>query len=245
MNSVDHDDFAAVKAHPGAQVSATAVEAIVTRRSVRGFLSDPIPLALVRHLLDVSARAPSGTNMQPWVGHVVSGATLAALTTAVVDAAMTDNGKMGHDREYKYYPDEFFEPFLSRRRAVGFGLYDLIGITKGDRRRMKEQGARNFVYFDAPVGMIFTIDGRLEMGSWLDYGMFLENFCVAARQYGLHTCAQAAWPTYHKVIKPLLGIDEGHTIVCGMALGYEDTARPENELRTDRVPASEFMVWHD
>ena len=93
--------------------------------------------------------------------------------------------------------------------------------------------------------MIFTIDKRLEIGSWLDYGMFLENFCTVARQYGLHTCAQAAWPTYHQVVRPILAIPDGHTLVCGMALGYEDTSRPENALRTDRVSASEFMTWHD
>ncbi len=239
------DDFAAVKAHPAADVAATPVDAVASRRSVRGFLADPVPVELVRHLLDVSARAPSGTNMQPWTGHVVMGDTLRQLTEAVVAVAMTDNGRQGYDREYKYYPDEFFEPFLSRRRTVGFGLYDLVGIAKGDRARMREQGARNYTFFDAPVGLIFTIDKRLEIGSWLDYGMFLENFCTVARQYGLHTCAQAAWPSYHQVVRPILGIPDGHTLVCGMALGYEDTSRPENALRTDRVPASEFMTWHD
>ena len=241
----NQNDFAAVKAAPGAQVAETAIAAIASRRSVRGFLPDPVPLELVRHILDVAARAPSGTNMQPWTGHVVTGATLARLTAAAVEAALGDNGKQGHEREYKYYPDEFFEPFLSRRRAVGFGLYDLIGIAKGDRQRMREQGARNYTFFDAPVGMIFTIDKRLEIGSWLDYGMYLENICVAARHYGLHTCAQAAWPTYHSVLRPILGIPDDHKLVCGMALGYEDTSRPENALRTARVPASDYMTWHD
>ena len=238
------DDFAAVKAHPAAQVAESTIEAMTSRRSVRGFLPDDIPIELVDHLLDVSARAPSGTNMQPWLGHVVTGVKLKELVDTIVDAAMTDDGKQGYDREYNYYPAKFPEPYLTRRRAVGFGLYDLVGIEKGDHQRMREQGARNFMFFNAPVGIMFTIDKVLEIGSWLDYGMFLENFMTGARHYGLHTCPQAAWPTYHSLIKPILGIPEDQTVVCGMALGYEDTSLPENTLRTDRESAANFMTWH-
>lgn len=235
--------FAAVTGHPAAEVSETAEDAIVSRRSVRGFLPDPVPMALVRHILEVSARAPSGTNMQPWQGHVVVGSKRQELCDAVVDASLNDRG--GHEREYKYYPDKFFEPYLTRRRTVGFGMYDLIGIRKGDTERMKEQGARNFTFFDAPVGMIFTVDKRLEIGSWLDYGMYLQNIMIVARQYGLHTCPQAAWPSYHTIIKRILGIPEGQTVLCGMALGYEDTSRPENALRTERADLDDYITFHE
>jgi nitroreductase len=234
--------FASVTAHPAADIADTAEAAIVTRRSVRGFLPDPVPMALVRHILEVSARAPSGTNMQPWKGHVVTGRKRQELCDAVVHASLHERGD--YEREYRYYPDAFFEPYLTRRRAVGFGLYDLLGIKKGDAQRMKEQGARNFTFFDAPVGMIFTVDKRLEIGSWLDYGMYLQNIMTVARQYGLHTCPQAAWPTYHAIIKRILDIPEGETVVCGMALGYEDTARPENGLRTERAALDDTITFH-
>ena len=235
--------FVSVSSHPAAEVAETAEDAIASRRSVRGFLPDPVPMDLVRHILEVAARAPSGTNMQPWQGHVVVGAKRKELCDAVVDASLSDRG--GHEREYKYYPDKFFEPYLTRRRTVGFGMYDLIGIRKGDTKRMMEQGARNFVFFDAPVGMIFTIDKRLEIGSWLDYGMYLENIMVLARQYGLHTCVQAAWPSYHTIIKRILDIPEGQTVLCGMALGYEDKSRPENALRTERADLDDYITFHE
>lgn len=234
--------FAPVAAHPAADVATTPEEAILSRRSVRGFLPDPVPLALVRHILEVAARAPSGTNMQPWRGHVLTGAKLAELCTAVRDAHF--NSPDGHDREYKYYPDEFFEPYRGRRKTVGLGLYRLVGIEKGDTVGMRKQSGRNYLFFDAPVGMMFTIDKRLEIGSWLDYGMFLENIMIVARQYGLHSCPQAAWPTYHQVVRRVLGIPETETVVCGMALGYEDTGRVENDLRTERAVVDEFMTFH-
>lgn len=237
------DAFSAVTAHPAAEVSATPEEAIVSRRSVRGFLPDPVPMQLVRHILEVSARAPSGTNMQPWQGHVVVGNKRKELCDAVVDASLNDRG--GHEKEYKYYPDKFFEPYLTRRRTVGFGMYDLLGIKKGDVQRMKEQGAKNFTFFDAPVGMIFTIDKRLEIGSWLDYGMYLQNIMIVARQFGLHTCPQAAWPSYHTIIKRILDIPDGETVVCGMALGYEDTSLPENALRTERAALDDHITFHE
>ena len=234
--------FEAVTDHPSADISHTPEEAIVSRRSVRGFLPDPVPMELVRHILEVSARAPSGTNMQPWQGHVMVGAKLKALCDAVRDAHF--NSPEGHEKEYKYYPDAFFEPFLGRRRKVGLDLYKLAGVAKGDTAKMREQSGRNYLFFDAPVGMMFTIDKRLEIGSWLDYGMFLQNIMTIARQYGLHTCPQAAWPTYHTVIKQQLGIADDQTVVCGLALGYEDTSLIENTLRTEREPVDGFMTFH-
>lgn len=218
-------------------------EAIRSRKSVRRFLPTPIPTSVVHHILNVAARAPSGNNVQPWRVYAVAGEARQRLCEAIIHAATHEADR--HLPEYAYYPTTWVEPYLERRRRCGFGLYATLGIARDDVAAREHQMLRNYTFFDAPVGLIFTIDKRLEIGSWLDYGMFLENFCIAARQYGLHTCAQAAWPTYHQVVRPILGIPDGHTLVCGMALGYEDTSRPENALRTDRVPASEFMTWHD
>jgi nitroreductase len=214
-------------------------DAIASRRSIRRFLPTPVPEDTVEAILEVSARAPSGTNMQPWRGYVLAGAAKDALITAV--QAVFDAGEQGHMQEVPYYPDEFFEPYLSRRRAVGWGLYGKLGIARGEAAKMKAQHRRNFQFFDAPVGMIFTINRRLATGSWLDYGMFLENIMTAARGRGLDTCAQAAWTHYHRAIRPVLGLGAEETVVCGMALGYADPDAVENSLVTVRAPARSFM----
>jgi nitroreductase len=213
--------------------------AISSRRSIRRFLPIAVPASEVEAILDVAARAPSGTNMQPWRGYVLAGAAKDTLCIAV--QAVFDRQEAGHVQEVQYYPDEFFEPYLSRRRAVGWELYGLLGIARGEAVKMKAQHRRNFQFFDAPVGMIFTIDRRLATGSWLDYGMFLENVMTAARARGLDTCAQAAWSHYHNAIRPVLGLAEEETVVCGMALGHADPEAPENTLVTTRAPARGFM----
>jgi nitroreductase len=220
--------------------NASVVDAaLISRRSIRRFLPTPVPAATVEAILDVAARAPSGTNMQPWRGYVVAGTAKDALCHAV--QAAFDAREPGHAQEVQYYPDEFFEPYLARRRAVGWDLYNLLGIARGQAAKMQAQHRRNFQFFDAPVGMIFTIDRRLATGSWLDYGMFLQNVMTAARGRGLDTCAQAAWSHYHTAIRPVLDLAAEETVVCGMALGHADPDAPENTLVTTRVPAGEFM----
>ena len=214
---------------------------IAGRVSTRAFLPTPIPLVTIEDILDVAARAPSGTNMQPWRGHVVVGAERDRLCEAV--CAAFDSGDPIHKREVKYYPDAFFEPYLSRRRKVGWDLYGLLGIGKGDVEKTKAQHRRNFQFFDAPVGMIFTIHRKLETGSWLDYGMFLQNIITAAGARGIDSCAQAAWSQYHRVIRQVLDLPEDDVVVCGMALGYADHDAPVNRMKTDRVPAREFMTF--
>ena len=221
--------------------AAIVDEAIVSRRSVRAFLPDPIDDAVIRDILEVSARAPSGTNMQPWRVYVTKGETKQRISDAVLNSGIRAE-KIAWD-EYKYYPDQFFEPYQTRRRTVGFGLYSALGIGRREVERMREQHDRNFVFFDAPVGMIFTIDRRLNKGSWVDLGMFLENIMIAARGRGLHTCPQAAFAPYHRQIRPVLNIPEEEILVCGMALGYEDTTKPENQFRTERAPLEEWVTF--
>jgi nitroreductase len=215
--------------------------AITSRRSVRAFLPTAVPCAVIAEILDAAARAPSGTNMQPWRGYVLIGPPRDALCAAV--QAVFDAQETGHRHEVQYYPDTFFEPYLSRRRKVGWDLYGKLGIGRGDAAKMRAQHRRNFQFFDAPVGMVFTIHRDLATGSWLDYGMFLENVMVAARARGLDTCAQAAWTHYHKVIRPVLGLTSDQVVVCGMALGFADPDAPENRLVTERVNSAEFMSW--
>lgn len=215
-------------------------EAILSRRSVRAFLPDPVSEATVREILQIASQAPSGTNMQPWRTYVATGAAKEKITRAILDSGIRAEKARA---EYKYYPDKFFEPYYARRRAVGFALYGHIGIGKRDVDQMRAQHDRNFVFFDAPVAMIFTIDRRLNQGSWIDYGMFLQNIMIAARARGLHTCPQAAFAPYHRQIRPVLDISDEEIVLCGMALGYEDESKPENALRTDRAPLEEWVTF--
>jgi nitroreductase len=231
------------KADAGLDEAAIVDEAIMSRRSVRAFLPIPIDPAVIREILEVAARAPSGTNMQPWRVYVTTGETKARIAEAILNSGIRAEKAVWD--EYKYYPNQFFEPYLSRRRKVGFDLYAHLGIQRREVERMRAQHDRNFVFFDAPVGMIFTIDRRLNKGSWIDYGMFLENIMVAARGRGLHTCPQAAFAPYHEQLRPVLGITPEEIVVCGMALGYEDATKPENDLRTERAPLEEWTTFLD
>jgi len=219
--------------------------AITSRRSVRAFLPRPVPQETVEHILEVASRAPSGTNTQPWKVRVLAGDIRDKLCTAVLDAHDTEGDEESeqHRFSYKYYPDEIPEPYISRRRKLGWDLYGLLNIKKGEREKTHRQHGRNYLFFDAPVGLIFTIDKALEQGSWLDYGMFLENIMVAARGAGLHTCPQAAWVKYHRLIFDILDIPDTEEMVCGMALGFEDETAPENTLRTAREPVSGFASF--
>ncbi|MEZ5850461.1 MAG: nitroreductase [Hyphomicrobiaceae bacterium] len=215
--------------------------AVIGRKSVRGFKPDPVPLELVHQLLDEAARSPSGTNTQPWRVHVAIGAARERLVAAVTEAA--SGGPQHH--EYAYSPAELPEPYLSRRRKVGFDLYGLAGIARNDMEGRKRQALKNYTFFGAPVGLFFTVEKRLERGSWLDIGMLMQTVMLLARGYGLETCPQAAWiyhgPTVHKA----LGIPDDEYITSGMALGYPDWTVAENALETVRAPASEFVVVQD
>ncbi len=223
--------------------TAAFLKLIESRHSIRAFLPAPVPRQIIEQILATAARAPSGTNTQPWHVHVLTGTRRAQLVKAVCDAY--DHAAADHEYEYDYYPTEFFEPYLSRRRTVGFALYGLLGIAKGDRTAMQAQHRRNYEFFGAPVGLMFTIDRRLGKGSWLDYGGFLQNIMLAARAFGYDTCPQAAWVQFHRVVGTQLVLPNNEQLVCGMALGRADPAAPENQLVSERAPLAEFVKFHE
>ena len=213
---------------------------IASRHSIRAFLPTPVPLEDIVKILEVASHAPSGTNTQPWKVTVLTGAAKAALSAAILEAFKSPAASTEHTEEYRYYPRSWETPYIDRRRKVGWELYRLLGIAKDDKARMQEQHARNFAFFDAPVGLIFTIDRVMEQGSWLDYGMFLQNIMIAAKARGLDTCPQAAFTQYHKIIAEVLQLPEKEMVVCGMSLGYADLSKNENSLITEREPVSAF-----
>ncbi len=218
------------------------LDAILTRKSVRGFLPDSVSEHDIRRILHAAARAPSGSNIQPWKVHVVSGASRNALSEALCTAH--DNGEP-ETREYQYYPLKWREPYLARRRETGWGLYHMLGITREDKAGMKRQHGRNYAFFDAPVVLFITLENDLETGSWMDLGMFIQSIMIAARGLGLHTCPQAALSNYPAIVRSHLSIPDNEIIACGISLGYEDTAHPANQLHTTRMPIEEFTVFHD
>jgi nitroreductase len=225
---------------PDAAAAAAVDAAIQTRHSMRAFLPTEVPRVVIEDILRVASRAPSGTNTQPWQVHVLTGAAKARLSERI-QAVYDDPEELAtHGEEYAYYPREWVSPFIDRRRKVGWDLYGLLGIAKGDKARMHDQHGRNYVFFDAPVGLIFTIDRVMQQGSWLDYGMFLQNIMIAARGRGLHTCPQAAFTQFHRVIAQELALRPEQQLVCGMALGYADPAAVENSLITEREPVAGF-----
>ena len=221
--------------------STAAVDAAITsRRSVRAFLPDPVPRETIERILEVAARAPSGTNTQPWQVVVLTGEAQSALTRKIMAAYDDPAQRATHTDEYAYYPTEWRSPYIDRRRKVGWDLYGLLGIGKADKAAMHAQHGRNYAFFDAPVGLIFTIDRVLQQGSWLDYGMFLQSVMVAARGRGLDTCPQQAFAQYHRIIEEQLQLPPERMVVCGMSLGWADPAARVNALHTERAPVAEF-----
>ncbi|BDU76385.1 nitroreductase [Mesoterricola sediminis] len=214
-----------------------------SRYSCRAFLDTPVPRAEVEAILAAASRAPSGTNTQPWRVHVLTGARLKRLSERILAVVRDPEAAAAHQEPYAYYPTTWVSPYLERRRKVGFDLYALLGIPKGDTARMQAQFERNYGFFGAPVGLIFTLDGVMAQGSYLDYGMFLQNVMLAAKARGLDTCPQAAFIRWHRVIAEELDLPAGHGVVCGMSLGHADPAAPENRLRTERAPLADWVTF--
>jgi nitroreductase len=235
---------------PTSQVSTHVADpdsvdaAIGSRFSTRAFIDKPVDRAVLMEVLELAGRAPSGTNTQPWKVYVLQGAQRAELVRQVCAAhdALAANPALAteYGEAYDYYPEKWVSPYIDRRRECGFGLYGVLGIDKGDKARMHEQHQRNFRFFDAPVGLMFTIDKVMGRGSLLDYGMFLQTLMIAARSRGLHTCPQAAWNGFARIILPLVGAGENEMLVCGMSLGYADESALVNTFQTHRVSAAEF-----
>ena len=231
-----------------APIDAASVDAAITSRmSARAFLPQAVPRATIEHILQVASRAPSGTNTQPWKVYVLQGASRDSLVDKVCaahDALRADPSLAEQYREeYDYYPEKWVSPYIDRRRENGWGLYGLLGIGKGDKDKMHQQHQRNFRFFDAPVGLMFTLDKVMGRGSLVDYGMFLQNIMVAARGHGLHTCPQAAWNGFARIILPHIGAADNEMLVCGMALGFADPADPVNGFHTPRETVASFTTW--
>ncbi len=225
------------------QAAPDVFAAAHTRRSIRAYKSDPVPPQTLRDIVELGRHAPSGSNIQPWRVHVLTGASLRRVGGAIQSAFLHE--EPGHKRDYDYYTDPVFEPYLKRRRECGWGLYGILGIGRGDHEKSKAYRTSNYTFFGAPAGLIFTIERKLEKGSWLDYGMFLQTLMLAARARGLHTCAEASIASYPDVVRRELGLSNDWVVICGMAMGYADTAAVVNTFQPSRITLAEYASFLD
>jgi len=222
-------------------------QAITSRMSARAFTAQPVPREVLTQLLELAARAPSGTNTQPWKVYVLQGQSRDSLVAKVCAAhneiRANPDIAVEYCEAYDYYPEKWVSPFIDRRRENGWSLYSLLGIAKGEKDKMHAQHQRNYRFFDAPVGLMFTLDKVMGRGSLVDYGMFLQTLMLAARGHGLHTCPQAAWNAFAKIILPHMGASDNEMLVCGMALGYADETEVVNTFHTPRESVASFTTW--
>lgn len=216
-------------------------EALKARKSVRAFKSDPVPLDLVKEILDLARWSPSGTNIQPWQVHVVAGDVRRRLEEEVLAHRETDPAD-----KIAEFPrtSKRKEPYTTRMRTLGKEMYGLLGIPKGDQAANWRQWGRNYQFFDAPVGLIFTIDKDLDAMSFLDIGIFMQSVMLAAKARGLDTCSQGAWNNFWSVTRRVLNVPDDQYIICGMSLGYADETAPVNTLIAEREPVESFATFH-
>jgi nitroreductase len=218
-------------------------EAIESRRSIRAFLPKEVSRQDIVRILELAARAPSGTNTQPWKVYVLTGQSLHQLSEKLLTAHSDPDVDTKYVRQYQYYPEQWKSPYIERRRKVGWDLYALLGLGRENKLGMHAQHGRNYQFFDAPVGLIFSIDKIMSQGSWLDYGMFLQNIMLSARSFGLDTCPQASFIQFHDIIGQYLQFSEQEMLVCGMSLGYADESKIENSLITVRDYVNQFTQF--
>jgi nitroreductase len=217
-------------------------DAVATRYSCRAFLPTPVPLAIVRDILERAARAPSGGNLQPWRVHAIAGERLDALKAELTPRFAKELPR-GEGAEYQVYPDPLKEPYYGRRALVGNQLYESIGIPREDKPARYRQFGRNYIFYDAPVGLFVTMDRSMGPPQWSDVGGFIQSIMLLARAHGLHTIAQEAWTNWHKTLNVFLKLPPEHILFCGIALGFADEAAPINRWRSDREPLDGFATF--
>ncbi|MFW1807894.1 nitroreductase [Acinetobacter ursingii] len=222
-------------------------DAIRSRHSVRAFLSTPVDAQIIKDILEVACRAPSGTNTQPWKVYVVTDKKRDEMVDRVCKAQLEIYKHPEKAAEYQetfpYYPEKWISPFIDRRRENGWGLYGLLNIQKGEKEKMAAQQLRNYQLFDAPVGLYFTVDKAMGIGSKMDISMMIQNVMVAAKARGLDTCPQAAWNHFHPIVLEVLGASDDEELVCTIALGYANPDEIVNTFITPREPVEKFTVF--
>ena len=217
------------------------LEAIKARHSTRAFLEKPVERETLQAILETASWAPSGVNTQPWKVVVLGKEKIHTLSEALI-AARANRTEANPD--YNYYPDQWKEPYLSRRRNTGLKLYRALGIGPKDKQQQLEAWSRNYRFFDAPTGLLFFIERGMQTGSWMDMGMFMQSIMLAAKEFELDTCPQASLAEYPDIVRAQLGIDNNLLLLAGMAIGYADLTSPVNQYRLPRESVDSFTQWY-
>ncbi len=220
----------------------TVSDILKSRISTRAFLPDAVPEALLREVLETARHAPSGGNLQPWKVHVVTGAARDRVVAAA-KGSLSEN-PFAVESELKIYPENLWEPYRTRRYALGEAMYEKLAIPRENKAGRLAQVARNFEFFGAPAGMFFTLDRRFDKGQWAHLGMLMLAIALAAEERGLGSCMQESWTTRAATICKALGIPDTEQFYCGMAIGWPDRAAPVNTLRSERAGIDEFATFH-
>lgn len=223
-----------------AEAAMNVSDAIATRKTIRAFKSDPVSRQTIETIVELASRAPSGGNLQPWKVYALLGPARDELVRRVAETRKSS--PMGTPPEYHIYPPDLSEPYKTRRFRIGEQMYTTMGVPREDKPSRLKFFARNWDFFGAPAGFIFTIDRQMQQGQWSDLGMFMENIMLLAREHGLHTCPQEAWALFHPQIREYLSVPENEMIFCGMAMGYADEAAPVNALNSERAPLAEYLT---
>ena len=222
---------------------------ITSRHSVRAFLDQPLDTQLIKDILNVACRAPSGSNTQPWKVFVVSGKKRQELIDRVcalqVEIIKQPELAQRYTAPFAYYPSTWISPFIDRRRENGWGLYGLLNIQKADKEKIAAQHLRNYQLFDAPVILYFTVNKIMQVGSKMDISMMVQNVMIAAKARGIDSCPQAAWNPFQELVLEILGADDDQELVCAVVLGYADPNHIVNTFITPREPVEQFSVFLD
>ena len=217
------------------------IKAIKTRRSIRSFKKKKVLLSEIKKILELASLSPSGSNTQPWNVHVLYGNSLKKFTEEMVNEFIKNGKNLKLER--LNYMEKYRSPYLERRRKVGWDLYSLLDIKKGDYKKTLEFHSQNYRFFNAPIGLIFSVEKDLGWMSWLDYGMFMQNISLLCRSFGMHSCPQAAWGLVYKKANKLLKLDKNYTVHCGMAIGYANNKNKVNSLKTEREKIENFCKF--
>jgi nitroreductase len=199
-----------------------------------------VPRDIIERILGLAQRTASWTNAQPWQVHIVSGAATERFRRSMLAAAQ----KAPHGSDFPW-PSEYRGVYQARRRECGWGLYNSLGIAKGDREASGRQAMENFRFFGAPHVAIITTDSALNVYGAVDCGAYVSNFMLAATSLGVATVAQAALASRSEAIRDFLELPQDRKVVCGISFGFSDKDHPANVFRTTRAPLEEIVRWID
>ena len=210
-----------------------------SRYSCRKFLPKPLPVETMEKILDLAQQTPSWCNCQPWQVVLVTGPAVASFRDSLLAHAAG-----GHPPKPDFpFPLRYEGIYRERRKVCGVQLYHALGIGREDREGAERQRLENFRFFDAPHVALITTEEELGVYGVLDCGLYVANFMLAAKHFGVDSIAQAALASYPDLIRNHFGLPANRKLVCGVSFGYADSEHPIHRYRTERAAGAEVATW--